>query len=195
MPSSAARAKFWSRPPQTGPLASVGVDGWGVDYVLLDADGRRVGQAVCYRDKRTNGVMERLCARLGRDQIYARTGIQFLPFNTLYQLAACAEQEPGWLAQARHLLMIPDYVHYCFCGAMTNEYTNATTTQMLGIDGAWNPMLLDAAGVSHGLMQPPMDAGTVLGTMRLGEQTVQVIAPATHDTGFGGGRNAIGQSG
>jgi len=166
-----------------GPLESVGVDSWGVDYVLLDADRRRVGHAVCYRDKRTQGAMARMCARLGREEIYARTGIQFLPFNTLYQLAACAEQEPGWLEQARHLVMIPDYVHYCFCGALANEYTNATTTQMLGLNGAWDPVLLDAAGVARDLMQPPVDAGTVLGTMRLGGQAARVIAPATHDTG------------
>lgn len=166
-----------------GPVESVGVDGWGVDYVLLDAERRQVGEAVCYRDKRTQGVMERLCARLGREAIYGRTGIQFLPFNTLYQLAACAEQEPHWLKQARHLLMIPDYVHYFFCGVMANEYTNATTTQMLGLNGAWDPMLLEAAGVAPGLMHPPVDAGTVLGTMRLGGQSTRVIAPATHDTG------------
>lgn len=165
-----------------GPLESVGVDGWGVDYVLLDAERRRLGQAVCYRDKRTDGMMTRLCARLGQDQIYSRTGIQFLPFNTLYQLAACAEQEPGWLTEARHLLMVPDYVHYCFCGAMANEYTNATTTQMLGINGAWDPMLLDAAVVPRRLLQPLVDAGTVLGTTRLAAHSVRVIAPATHDT-------------
>ena len=166
-----------------GPVESVGVDGWGVDYVLLDADRRLVGEAVCYRDKRTAGVMERLCAQIGCEAIYGRTGIQFLPFNTLYQLAACAEQEPGWMERARHLLMIPDYVHYSFCGAMANEYTNATTTQMLGIDGAWDAVLLQAAGVTPGLLQPPVDAGTVLGTMRLGGHAARVIAPATHDTG------------
>lgn len=166
-----------------GTLESVGVDGWGVDYVLLDADRKRVGQAICYRDKRTAGVMERLCARIGREDIYRRTGIQFLPFNTLYRLAACAEQEPGWLKQAQHLLMIPDYLHHCLCGALANEYTNASTTQMLGIDGGWDPVLLEAAGVARGLMQPPVDAGTVLGSTGLGGREVRVIAPATHDTG------------
>jgi len=165
------------------PVASIGVDGWGVDYVLLDANRQQVGEAVCYRDKRTSGMMERMCARLGRDAIYGRTGIQFLPFNTLYQLAACAEQEPQWLKQARHLLMIPDYLHYCFCGALANEYTNATTTQMLDLNGAWDPVLLEVVGVAHALMQPPVDAGTVLGEMRLGGRPVRVIAPATHDTG------------
>jgi len=171
------------RAAAAGPLASVGVDGWGVDYVLLDAERKRVGEAVCYRDHRTTGIMDRRCARLGRQAIYARTGIQFLPFNTLYQLAACAEQEPGWLLQARHLLMVPDYVHYCLSGVMANEYSNATTTQMLGLHGAWDPVLLEAAGVARGLLLPPVDAGTVLGTMRLAAQTAQVIAPATHDTG------------
>lgn len=164
------------------PVDSMGVDGWGVDYVLLDAEMQRVGEAVCYRDKRTAGMMDRLCAQLGREHIYDRTGIQFLPFNTLYQLAACAEQEPGWMEQARHLLMIPDYVHYCFCGAMANEYTNATTTQMLALDGAWDETLLNAAGLARSLMRTPIDAGTVLGKMRLGAGWAQVIAPATHDT-------------
>ena len=78
--------------------------------------------------------------------------------------------------------MVPDYVHYCFCGAMANEYTNATTTQMLGSNGAWDPVLLDAAGVPRRLLQPPVDAGTVLGTTRLAAHSVRVIAPATHDT-------------
>jgi rhamnulokinase len=165
------------------PLASVGVDGWGVDYVLLDAGRRRVGEAICYRDKRTAGMMERICARLGRDRIYSCTGIQFLPFNTLFQLAACAEQEPGWLTQARHLLMIPDYVHHCFCDALANEHTNATTTQMLALNGAWDPVLLEAAGVAGSLLQRPVEAGTVLGEVQLGNRSLKVIAPATHDTG------------
>lgn len=164
------------------PLASVGVDSWGVDYVLLDAEHRIAGTPVCYRDKRTVGMMERIERRLGRAEIYRRTGIQFLPFNTLYQLAACAEQEPAWLLAARHFLMIPDYLHFCLSGVLTNEYTNATTTQLCGLDGEWDEELLQTAGLPAGCVQPPIAAGTILGEACKVAPGVQVIAPATHDT-------------
>jgi len=114
-------------------LVSVGVDGWGVDYVLLDAERRQVGPAVAYRDDRTRGMMEQIFARMPREQVYRRTGIQFQPFNTLYQLAATRARHPGWLERARHLLMLPDYFHQLLGGALGNEYTNATTTQLLGV--------------------------------------------------------------
>src|SRR5688572_22464311 len=84
-------------------LESVGVDGWGVDYVLLDAERERIGPAVAYRDGRTRGVMEEVFARVPAAEVYRRTGIQFQPFNTLYQLAATARQHPSWLTRARHL--------------------------------------------------------------------------------------------
>jgi len=163
-----------------GSVASVGVDSWGVDYVLLDESQRRIGEPVCYRDDRTEGMMEKVQSRVAAEEIYRRTGIQFQRFNTLYQLAASAEQEPAWMLRARHLLMIPDYLHFRLCGMLANEYTNATTTQMLGVDGAWDKKLLAAAGVSPSLMLPPVAAGTVLGTLQ--SSRTKVIAPATHDT-------------
>jgi rhamnulokinase len=95
-----------------GPVASVGVDSWGVDYVLLDAELRQVGKAVCYRDKRTNGQMEKFLSKISAQEVYRRTGIQFLPINTLYQLAAACEQDRAWIDASRHLLMIPDYMHF-----------------------------------------------------------------------------------
>jgi len=165
-----------------GPVASVGVDSWGVDYLLLDEKLDRVGVAVCYRDKRTEGIVERLQARLGAEAIYRRTGIQFQPYNTLIQMAACCEQEPRWMDDARHLLMIPDYLHFRLSGVISNEYTNATTTQMLGLDGRWDEVLFEAAGLKRDLMQPPTQAATVLGQMRIGGVALKVIAPATHDT-------------
>jgi rhamnulokinase len=165
-----------------GPVVSVGVDSWGVDFVLLDAERQRLGKAVCYRDKRTEGMIERVQARLSAEEIYRRSGIQFQRYNTLYQLAAAAEQEPGWMASARHLLMIPDYLHYRLSGVLSNEYTNATTTQMVGLNGQWDEELLKAAGLNRNLMLPPTDAATVLGEMPLGIGSIQVIAPATHDT-------------
>ena len=165
-----------------GPLASVGVDSWGVDYVLLDAGLHQVGKAVCYRDKRTNGIMDRFFKRISAEEVYRRTGIQFLSINTLYQLAAAVEQEPQWMEEARHLLMIPDYLHFRLAGVVSNEYTNATTSQICGLDGQWDETLLSAAGVKRSLMQPPVPAATLLGETRLNGQSVKVIAPATHDT-------------
>lgn len=168
---------------ELGMPASLGVDSWGVDYVLLDGDLRLVGLPVCYRDKRTEGVMESLQRRLSAEEIYFRTGIQFLTFNTLYQLAACVEQHPEWIDAARHFLMIPDYLHFRLSGVLANEYTNATTTQMCGLDGEWDPVLMDAIGLKRSLMRPsPVPAGTVLGDGTGAARGLKVIAPATHDT-------------
>jgi rhamnulokinase len=161
---------------------SIGIDSWGVDYVFLDDKLQPVGVPVCYRDRRTTGKMESIQKSIARDEIYRRTGIQFLPFNTLYQLAACIEQEPAWMQAAHHFLMIPDYLHFRFCGALSNEYTNATTTQMCDLSGKWDSVLMDAIGLQHSLMQDPIPAGTVLGHGTGIAAGLKVIAPATHDT-------------
>lgn len=167
---------------QLGPLTSLGIDSWGVDYVLLDKNLHPAGVPVCYRDKRTAGVMERVHQRVSKQEIYRRTGIQFQPFNTLYQLAACLEQKPEWMRAAHHFLMIPDYLHFRMCGVLSNEYTNATTTQMCGLNGKWDAVLVDKIGVKPALMSSPVAAGTVLGEGRRMAQGMQVIAPGTHDT-------------
>jgi rhamnulokinase len=167
---------------QLAPIASIGVDSWGVDYVLLDAQLQRVGRAVCYRDSRTQGMIEQVTARMPRAEIYRRTGIQFQPFNTLIQLAAMAMQEPEWVAKTRHLLMIPDYLHFRLCGVIANEYTDATTTQLLNLDGTWDKDLFAAAGLKQIWMQPPVQAGTVLGEARFGNKAAKVVAGSTHDT-------------
>lgn len=165
-------------------LESVGIDGWGVDYVLLDADRRRVGPAIAYRDDRTRGVMERVCSQLPREEIYRRTGIQFQPFNTLYQLAATAARHPDWLERARHLLMLPDYFQAQLGGTLANEYTNSTTTQLLDVvNQDWDAKLLGFAGISRELLSSPTKPGTVLGQAGVaGARPLKVIAPATHDT-------------
>lgn len=167
---------------EEGSIASVGVDSWGSDHVLLDANLKQVGKAVSYRDKRTAGMMEHVWARLPAAEIYRRTGIQLQPFNTLYQLAATVLHEPQWMEQAQHLLMIPDYLHFRLSGVVSNEYTNATTTQMLGVEGSWDRALMEAAGLKRCLMQPPVAAATILGETRAGTGCIKVIAPATHDT-------------
>jgi rhamnulokinase len=166
-------------------LDSVGVDGWGVDYVLLDAEHRRIGPAVSYRDERTRGVMAQVFAQLPADEIYRRTGIQFLPFNTLYQLAATAARHPGWLERARHLLLLPDYFHWRLGGVIANEYTNATTTQLFGLARHdWDDELLRLAGITRQLLTDATPPGTLLGEATLeGGRRVRVAAPATHDTG------------
>jgi len=168
------------------PVQSVGVDTWGVDYVLLDDRRRRVGPAVSYRDDRTSGIMEEVFARIPAEEIYRRTGIQFQTFNTLYQLAATARQNPDWLRRARHVLLLPDYLHFRLCGALANEYTDATTTQMYNIEANdWDDDLLAAAGVSREVMAPVVEPGTIVGEIDSpggGERRVKVVAPGTHDT-------------
>lgn len=171
---------------EQGPLASVGVDTWAVDYVLLDETLERIGPAVSYRDHRTDAMMEAVFAKISRPEIYRRTGIQFLQFNSLYQLAATVRQHPEWLARARHFLMIPDYLHFRLSGVLSNEYTNVTTTQLFNLDqDDWDADLLGVAGLSKEVMMRPVEAGTILGETPCpaSGNPIKVIAPATHDTG------------
>jgi rhamnulokinase len=180
------------------PLASVGVDGWGVDHVLLDAERRPVGPAVSYRDDRTRGMMEAVFAQVPAEEIYRRTGIQFQPFNTLYQLAATARRHPSWLDRARHLVMLPDYFHFRLCGTIANEYTNATTTQLCALDtGDWDHGLLAAAGVDSRIVTAPIAPGTNLGETpaRDDEPHLAIVAPGTHDTASAVAALALGEDG
>ena len=168
------------------PLASVGVDAWGVDFVLLDGVSLQTAPAVSYRDPRTEGAVADALARMPASEIYRRTGIQFQPFNTLYQLVATAAHEPAWIARARRLLLLPDYFHFRLSGVAANEYTNATTTQLWDLRADdWDDDLLALAGVSRALLGRPVDPGTILGEMDSPSgcgSTLKVIAPATHDT-------------
>ncbi len=171
-----------------GTLDSIGVDTWAVDYGLVDAQGFLQGNTFHYRDPRTDGVMGQVFARVPRDVLYARTGIQFLPFNTLYQLYAHEHMQPGELAHAYRLLMIPDLLHSWLCGSLTIERTNATTTQCWDpIAGAWVTDLLGQLAIPTTILPPVVEAGTVLGEVLPELQgdlgTAQVVAPATHDTG------------
>jgi rhamnulokinase len=170
------------------PIRSIGVDSWGVDYGLIDAAGDLVEDPVCYRDERTAGAMERVFARLPREEIYARTGIQFLNFNTIFQLFAHAQL--GIPAKAAKLLMIPDLINFLLTGKAFTEYTNATTTQLVNAKtGAWDQHLIEGLGLPARLFAEIITAGTELGSLKseLAEELslsgVRVIAPATHDTG------------
>jgi rhamnulokinase len=172
-------------------LDALGVDTWGVDYGLLDADGQLVDLPFHYRDARTDGVMDAVCAHVGREALYDRTGIQFLPFNTLYQLVAEQRRRPDHLARAATLLTMPDLLHFWLTGTRAAEFTNATTTQMLDWRArAWATDLLTELGVPTHMLPRIVEPGTTLGTAVAAVTTrapklagVPVIAPACHDTG------------
>lgn len=169
-----------------GVLRTAGVDAWGVDYALIDADGQLVEEPVSYRDERTNGVMERVFSIVPRETIFRATGIQFMPINTLVQLKAHAEA--GISPRAARLLMIPDLCHQMLCGAADTEATNASTTQLLSLEtGDWDDELIAALGLPRALMPPVRQSGR-LGAIRdevrraLDLPPLEIIAPATHDT-------------
>jgi len=165
-------------------IDSIGIDTWGVDYVLLDGNGNRVGLPVSYRDSRTDGVMAHALAQLGKAEIYGRSGIQFLPFNTLYQLRALVEQQPELVANVAHALLIPDYFSYRLTGQMNWEYTNATTTQLVNINSdSWDENLLNWTGASRDWFGTPTHPGNVIGHWTCPqENAIPVVAVASHDT-------------
>ena len=168
---------------------SVGVDTWGVDFVLLDGNGQRIGNAVAYRDGRTKEMDEEVYKIIPEDDLYARTGIQKAIFNTIYQLMALKKKKPDELAQAKTLLLMPDYFHYLLSGRAFTEYTNATTTQLVSPDTKdWDYELIRKLGYPEEIFQKIVLPGTELGELTPQVQAevgfnCKVIAPATHDTG------------
>jgi rhamnulokinase len=168
-------------------LASVGVCSWGVDYGLLDAAGRLIGDPICYRDTRTEGAIASVTRRVPRDEIFERTGIQFLPFNTLYQLDAHVRE--GLPSAAARLLLIPDLCHHALAGSACSEYTNASTTQMLSLATRdWDRELLERLGLPAALLPPIVLPATDVGPLEPslaafpGLGSTRVVVPATHDT-------------
>ncbi len=172
-------------------IVSVGVDTWGVDYVLLDKAGELIEMPWNYRDARTRGIMEKVKQRVSHEEIFAASGVQFMEINTLYQLLAAHERDPALLGSADKFLMIPDYLHFKMCGARVGEFTNATTTQFFHpTKKQWSVDLLQKLGLPTEMLPEVVQPGTRLGTLLPGlrERTglhagVVVIAPATHDTG------------
>ena len=172
-----------------GPLASVGVDTWGVDYGLLGPDGALLENPYHYRDARTSGVMERLFAVTPREEVFERTGVQFMQLNTLYQLYATRLARPHLLDQARTLLMMPDLLHYWLTGTQAGEYTIATTTQFYDPRaGGWARDLLEKLGLPSRLLPEIVPPGTNLGPLlasvaeEAGVNRAPVVAPGSHDT-------------
>jgi len=175
---------------QYGTPASIGVDTWGVDFALLDRHGELLGDPFHYRDGRTNGVIEQAFRRVPRQEIFQQTGIQFMQFNTLYQLFSMALAGSPVLKSARTFLTIPDLFNYWLSGRAVCEFTNATTTQFYDPRaGAWATSLLEKFGIPTRFLPEVVSPGTVLGGLlpSVAEETglgaVPVVAPACHDTG------------
>ncbi|SEN50716.1 L-rhamnulokinase [Amphibacillus marinus] len=168
---------------------SLAIDTWAVDFVLLNEDDERVTPAVAYRDRRTDGVMEQVLAEVDRDSLYNRTGIQFQPFNTIYQLKALQAQQPELIEQAKTFLMLPDYLNFLLTGQKVNEYTNATSTQLINLETRdWDFALLNRLDLPLQIFQPIALPKKNLGPIKaslIAEWGISfdVILPATHDTG------------
>ena len=168
---------------------SMGIDTWGVDYVLLDKDDNILGDTVGYRDSRTEGMDEKVYEVIPQDDLYARTGIQKQIFNTIYQLMAVKESHPEYLEQAETILMIPDYFNFLLTGVKMNEYTEATTGQLISPKtNDWDYELIDMLGYNSRMFRPVSMPGTVVGDFTEEVQkevgfNCTVVLPATHDTG------------
>ncbi len=160
--------------------ASIGVDTWGVDFGLLDKQGGLIGNPVHYRDGRTANMMEKAFARVPKAEIFAQTGIQFMPINTLYQMLSLVESKSPQLEIAHTFLTAPDLLNYWLTGAKVCEFSNATTTQMVNPrSGTWAIEMLEKLGIPTHIFPEIVQPGT-----RLGEYDgIPVIAPACHDTG------------
>ena len=159
---------------RAGPVAGIGIDTWAVDYGLLGADGGLLGNPVHYRDTRTEPVVGEVLARIPPEQLYAETGIQFLPFNTVFQLAAETRS-----ALAERLLMIPDLLSYWLTGVAGTELTNASTTALLDPrTGQWSAEVAKRAGVDTNLFAPLRKPGDPAGS----HDGTPVYAVGSHDT-------------
>ncbi|WP_136708238.1 rhamnulokinase family protein [Agromyces sp. H66] len=183
---TAGLAEAFRRDPA---IASIGVDAWAVDYALLRG-GRMLGEPFHYRDDRNEVGVERVHAIVPFDELYRRNGLQFLPFNTLYQLAAEQQQHNGWLDLADSFLLIPDLIGFQLTGAKVAERTNASTTGLVAVDsGEWDDELIERLGFAASLFPPLVSPGESLGGLRsdvaaeLGApSTLEVVAVGSHDT-------------
>ena len=167
---------------------SVSIDTWGVDFVLLNGDDEIIGKAVAYRDHRTSGMDEKVYRLIPEEELYRRTGIQKAIYNTIYQLMAVKIQYPQWLEEAQSLLMVPDYLNFLLSGKKAQEYTEASTTQLLNPHTrTWDYELIERLGLPRRLFGDISMPGTILGGLRkeirerVGFDCDVVLAPS-HDT-------------
>ena len=170
-------------------ICSVGVDTWGVDYALLGPGDELLGNPRCYRDPRTSGLMDAAFEKMSRADIFAASGLQFMEFNSLYQMIAMTEQNPKLLDMAETFMMIPDVFHWLLTGEKTIEFSNATTTQMFDPQTKqWASNVLQTFGIPETIFRETILPGTNIGNIRssvcerTGLNGVDVIVPGTHDT-------------
>ena len=164
----------------------IGIDTWAVDYALLDENDKLIDCVYAYRDKRTEKSIPEVHKILSHEELYKLCGIQFQPFNTIYQLYE--DKMSGRLNKAKSFLMLPDYLHFLLTGNKKQEYTNATSTSMVNADTkTWDKDILSKLGLNKGLFKELSNPGTVVGTFKedikeyLGYDA-KVVLPATHDT-------------
>lgn len=168
---------------------TMGIDTWGVDYVLLDENDQVLGDAVAYRDSRNEGMDAVVSKFISPEELYARTGIQKAPFNTIYQLTAQKLEHPEQLEKAKWFLMVTEYLNFLLTGVKKNEYTNNSTTNLINArKKTWDKELIARVGLPTEIFHEPAMPGTILGGLLPEIQTevgfdTQVILPATHDTG------------
>ena len=172
-------------------IVSIGIDAWGVDYVLLDDNGDLLGNPYHYRDKRTDNIMELVFKLIPKKEIFTETGIQFMQINTIYQLYSFAREKPQVLEDTRYFLTIPDLLNYWLTGIMKNEYSITTTTQLYNpIKKDWSTKILNKLGFKKEIFGEIIMPGTEVGKLlpaiaqEIGaDSEVVIIAPACHDTG------------
>ena len=171
-------------------IAGAGIDTWGVDFGLLGPNDVLLENPHCYRDSRVDGMMDEAFKVVPRSEIYEATGIQFMPFNTIFQMLALARKNRWMLETARTMLMMPDLFNFWFTGVKANEFTEATTTQFYNPrKGGWARLLLESLDIPTHFLGEIVPPGTVLGKLLpsvandIGAPEIPFIAPATHDTG------------
>jgi rhamnulokinase len=172
-------------------VAGIGIDTWGVDFVLLDKNDELVGPCYHYRDSRTKGMLNYMFEKVPKEEIFKDTGIQFMEINTSTQLCSLTHDDSPKLARSETFLMIPDYLNYLLCGKKCSEYSIATTSQLFNPNTFdWSQRLIEKLGLEFKLFQKIVPSGSVLGELRkeiaqavgLNEDT-NIIAPVCHDTG------------
>ena len=172
-----------------GGFDSIGIDTWGVDFGLIDAEGKLMENPIHYRDARTVGMVDEAFKTMPREKIYGITGIQFMELNTLFQLISLKKNRPWMLERADKMLFMPDLFAYMLTGKMCAEYSIASTSQIIDLQtGSWSKELLDAFGIKEDIFAPLVKPGTVLGMLtpeiceECGVDPVPVISVCGHDT-------------
>ena len=172
-----------------GGFDSIGIDTWGVDFGLIDSEGKLMENPIHYRDARTVGMVDEAFKTMPKEKIYGITGIQFMELNTLFQLISLKKNRPWMLERADKMLFMPDLFAYMLTGKMCAEYSIASTSQIIDLEtGSWSKELLDAFGIKEDIFAPLVKPGTVLGMLtdeiceECGVEPVPVISVCGHDT-------------